>query len=83
MLRERLIAAADTELKNRRQRICHLIDKLELVNPAGVLRRGYGLVQRQDGAVVSGIDKVNVDDIVKIRVADGSLEARVTRIEEV
>ena len=83
MLRERLIAAACTELKNRRQRICHLIDKLELVNPAGVLRRGYGLVQRQDGTVVSSIGKVSVDDVVKIKVADGSLEACVTQIEEV
>ena len=83
MLRERLIAAAASEIKNRRQRISHLIDKLELVNPAGVLRRGYGLVQRQDGTVVSSIGKVSVDDVVKIRVADGSLEACVTQIEEV
>ena len=83
MLRERLIAAAASEIKNRRQRISHLLDKLELVNPAGVLRRGYGLVQRQDGTVVSSIGKVSVDDVVKIRVADGSLEACITQIEEV
>lgn len=83
LLRERLRDAAALYIKNSRQKICHLVDKLELVNPAGVLRRGYGLPQRADGSVVSSIDRISIDEIIRVRVSDGSFKARVTEIEEV
>ena len=83
LLRERLIAATASEITRRRQQVCHLVDKLELVNPAGVLRRGYGIVQRQDGAVVSSVEQVNMGDVVKVSLSDGYLEAFVTKTKEV
>lgn len=83
MLRERLVCAAGLCIKNNRQLVGHLIDKLELVNPAGVLRRGYGLPQKSDGTIISSIDKISMDEIVSVRVADGAFRARVTEIEGV
>lgn len=83
LLRERLAGAAALYVKNSRQRIGHLVDKLELVNPAGLLRRGYGLAQKEDGTVVSTIDRISLDEIVSVRVSDGSFKARVTEIKEV
>lgn len=83
LLRERLAGAAALYVKNSRQRIGHLVDKLELVNPAGLLRRGYGLAQKADGTVVSSIDRISLDEIVSVRVSDGSFKARVTEIKEV
>lgn len=83
LLRERLAGAAALYVKNSRQRIGHLVDKLELVNPAGLLRRGYGLAQKADGTVVSTIDRISLDEIVSVRVSDGSFKARVTEIKEV
>ena len=83
MLRERLRQGAGRQLKERRQRIAHLTDKLELVNPLGILRRGYGLVQKKDGAVVSSINSLAADEIIRVQVSDGAFAARVTSIEEV
>lgn len=83
LLRERLAGAAALYVKNSRQRIGHLVDKLELVNPVGLLRRGYGLAQKADGTVVSTIDRISLDEIVSVRVSDGSFKARVTEIKEV
>ncbi len=83
MLRERLRQGAGRQLKERRQRIAQLTDKLELVNPLGILRRGYGLVQKKDGAVVSSINSLAADEIIRVQVSDGAFAARVTSIEEV
>lgn len=83
LLRERLASAAALYVKNSRQRIGHLVDKLELVNPAGILRRGYGLAQKADGTVVATINRISVDEIISVRVSDGAFKARVTDIKEV
>ena len=73
MLRERLVSATGMCIRNNRQMVGHLMDKLGLVNPAGILRRGYGLPRKSDGTIISSIDKISVNEIVSVRVADGEI----------
>jgi exonuclease VII large subunit len=52
--------------------------RLESLNPADTLRRGYAIVERRDtGAAVTDADDVASGDIVKIRVSHGSFDATV------
>lgn len=81
LLRERLQLAIERQLQERKQCVSHLMEKLELVNPMAVLRRGYGLVKDQQGKLVTDIDRVMPDDIVSVQLAAGRLQARVLKVE--
>lgn len=81
LLRERLQLSIERQLQERKQHVYHLMEKLELVNPMAVLRRGYGLVKDQQGKLITDIDKVMQDDIVSVQLAAGRLKARVLKVE--
>ena len=52
--------------------------RLESLNPADTLRRGYAIVERRDsGAAVTDADDVAPDDVVRVRVSRGSFDASV------
>jgi exodeoxyribonuclease VII, large subunit len=59
----------------------NLIEKLELVNPLGVLKRGYSVSYIGD-TVLSSIKKIKDNDNVNIRLYDGMITAKVEKIEE-
>lgn len=52
--------------------------RLENINPAAVLGRGFAIVTKSvDGQVVRSVDDVTVDDAIDVRVTDGEFSARV------
>jgi exodeoxyribonuclease VII large subunit len=57
--------------------ISGLAEKLELVSPLGILKRGYSLTMEPDGAVVRSIKQVEAGDLVETRLADGTIVSRV------
>ena len=59
----------------------NLIEKLELINPLGVLKRGYSLVYKND-KLVSSINKINKDDTLLIKTYDLNINARVLDVKE-
>jgi exodeoxyribonuclease VII large subunit len=59
--------------------VTHLEVTLTAVSPAGTLRRGYAVVQRQDGLVVRSPREVCPGSRLRLRLADGEVPAEVTR----
>ena len=59
-----------------------LAHRLEALNPLAVLRRGYALVTDAEGQVVRQPAQAPVDAEIRVRLAEGSLRARVTAHEE-
>ncbi len=59
-----------------------LAHRLEALNPLAVLRRGYALVTDADGQVVRKPAQAPVGAEIRVRLAEGSLRARVTAHEE-
>lgn len=59
----------------------NIIDKLELLNPLNILSRGYSITYMNDKALKS-VKEVKKDDILKVKLYDGMLEAKVNKIEE-
>ena len=76
MLRTALKQNSLTVLTAKRQRFIVALEKLDAMNPARVIRRGYGIVQR-DGALVKSVRQVNPGDAINIILADGKLTATV------
>lgn len=60
----------------------NLIEKLELVNPLGILKRGYSLTYKDD-KIISNIKDVKKGDSLKIKLHNGEINTTVTDIEMV
>jgi exodeoxyribonuclease VII large subunit len=85
---------SETELK--KERIEHLclsyisnmeamlgekISRLEAMNPLDVLRRGYSVIYNDENKVIQRASELEINDTVKIRLADGFAYASVTKTE--
>jgi exodeoxyribonuclease VII large subunit len=68
-------------LENRLRRadddLRHTVARLRALSPRSTLQRGYAIVQRADGHVVRAADEVKIDDLLRVRLADGELRATV------
>ena len=51
--------------------------RLATLNPMAVLDRGYAVVTRADGGLVSSVGQVAAGDAIRVRLRDGSFGARV------
>ena len=80
LLAERLKRAAAVAVDGKRQQLEATLDRLELLNPVRVLRRGYAVVEK-DGHPLVRIAEAAVGDELSLRLADGRIEAEVRKIE--
>ena len=68
-------------LETRRRRLSEAAARLDALSPLAVLGRGYGLVRRaRDGRIVRSPADLALDDELDVRLAKGSIGARVTRL---
>ena len=63
-------------LKDRVTKLNSLIEKLELVNPLGVLKRGYSLTYFNN-KVIKDINNVKINDIISVRMENGTINCKV------
>ena len=78
---ERCEAAQLEKLKRLRTHMERLNTKLEALNPAGVLERGYACVSA-GGRILSSVEDAVHGALVNIRFSDGSVQAKITNPEE-
>lgn len=74
--------AAARMLRTASERLAALDDRLDGVSPLGTLRRGYAIVEREDGRVVTEARAVNASDSLLVRLRDGRLHVHVESKEE-
>ena len=55
---------------------CHLLNKLEILNPLLTLKRGYSIVKK-DSRVVTSVKNVKKGDNINIELKDGNISANV------
>ena len=72
----RLQAAFRHQVRLSRERLSGDIATLQAVSPLGVLERGYAIVRRPDGTVISHTADVSADQPLRIRVRDGEFDAK-------
>lgn len=80
--RQRFIRGMEQQLQLSRHEIGRLAASLEALSPFKVLARGYSMTQKDDGTVVSMIQQVNVGDILRVRVSDGTITCTATGKEK-
>ena len=70
--------AISQQLQARQQLLAQRSQALHLLSPDNVLTRGYAIVQKGDGSVVSRAREITLDDAIQVRLQDGVVGARVT-----
>ncbi|CAA7602118.1 exodeoxyribonuclease VII [Acididesulfobacillus acetoxydans] len=51
--------------------------RLDLLSPLAILNRGYSLTYGEDGRLVRSAEEVDCEDVLRVRLASGSLQCRV------
>lgn len=76
-LTRRLRTAMQHVIDNKSQRFAARVALLQAVSPLGTLERGYAIVRRESGEIVSQIAAVQPGEKLEVRVNDGSLDCEV------
>ena len=81
-LRTRLEALAGKMVEQTGSDINQMKVRLDALNPANVLRRGYSYVCDKDGNAIESVGKVNRGDNINIVLSDGTLLSEIKDITE-
>lgn len=78
----RLEKSIQTRLDRARLTLAHLTQSLHSLSPMAVLNRGYAIVTQEDtGRIVKHANQLEIDEAIRIRVSEGSLTARISKID--
>ena len=67
--------------KYKEQNLINIISKLEVLNPMNTLKRGYGIIKKDD-KVVSSIKEINKNDNITINLKDGNIITNVIEVKK-
>ena len=79
---DRLFAAAQHTISDKRRGHVSLASSLEAMSPLKVLSRGYAIAEDSGGCVLRSVERVKSGDEVRVELTDGSLNCRVEGIKE-
>lgn len=68
-------------IKSWEHEMASMAEKLELVSPLGILKRGYSLTTDQNGIVIQSSQQVSPGDIIETKVSDGAIVSRVETVK--
>ena len=79
MINEKINNIINLKIENNKNSLINLIDKLELVNPLNILKRGFSLTTKDD-KIIKSVKNVNKSDILDIRLNDGVIKVKVEEV---
>jgi exodeoxyribonuclease VII large subunit len=60
--------------------LANLEGRLASLNPQSVLRRGYAVVRAEDGTTLRSINKIKLDQQIRVEISDGGFGAKVNTL---
>lgn len=75
VLRERARRIIRGQVESADRDLEHLLARVRALSPAATLERGYAVVSRADGSIVRAASEVEDGTRLRIRLADGSIDA--------
>jgi len=58
-----------------------LSDKLELINPLNLMKKGYAIL-RKDGHIIHSIEQLSLNDTIAISLVDGQAQANINNLKK-
>ena len=77
-----LSAGVRQAFREKQQRLDMTLDRMELLNPIRMLRRGYGIVEDEKGKLVRSAANTRTGDKLTVILADGRVHAEVREVEQ-
>ncbi|EJG0668393.1 exodeoxyribonuclease VII large subunit [Vibrio parahaemolyticus] len=74
----KLMDAMDRKLLTMRHQLAIAAEKLDTVSPLATLKRGYSIMQTDQGKVVTSADDVKTGDLLVTRLANGEIHSTVS-----
>lgn len=81
LLRQRQTTAVKNAADNAREKLNVTMAALDALSPLSVLRRGFSIVESESGEILRDAKQAQVGNKLKIRLANGKLEAEVLKAE--
>jgi exodeoxyribonuclease VII large subunit len=69
-------------LENKSIQLTNKIDKLFLVNPLEIMKRGFSLSYTAGNEIIKSTNQVKANDYIKIKLSDGKINCQVVEVEE-
>ncbi len=82
LLNQKQISAMKDILDGTDEKLKISMASLDALSPLSVLNRGYSIVKDENDEILRDANQINVNDKLKIRLANGKLEAEVIRKEK-
>lgn len=79
LINEKLNTNIVLKLDNKRKELENIIDKLNLVNPLNILKRGFSLTYK-DNKLVKSVKKLKKNDLLNLKLTDGVATVEVKEI---
>ena len=76
---EKLNSNIYLKLDNNKNNLLNIIEKLNLINPLNVLKRGFSLTYK-DNKIVKSVKNININDTLKLKLSDGDVLVYVKEI---
>lgn len=81
MVKELMIYMGNV-LKNKKNIIDNLVDKINSLNPLSILELGYSAIINKDGKIIKSVNNLKVGENVKIIIRDGIVNANIEKIKK-
>lgn len=82
LLRQRHFSAISDAVRRAKQKMQLGMASLDALSPLAVLKRGYSITEDANGRIVTSSADLAKDDLIRVRLAEGRVEARVERTEK-
>ncbi|MBA3351439.1 MAG: exodeoxyribonuclease VII large subunit [Blastocatellia bacterium] len=81
LLSQRADSAARDVVDGKMKDLSIFMAKLDALSPLAVLGRGFAIAENEAGLILRDAGQVETSDLIKVRLAAGSLRAKVTSVE--
>ena len=81
LLRQKQISALKNVVDGKDENLKISMASLDALSPLSVLKRGFSIVENEAGEILREAQQANVNDKLKIRLANGKLEAQVVNVK--
>lgn len=81
-LNNRLQKLMTKYMEDKKESLHIMIDKLMLLNPLGVLKRGFSVAYTKDNKIIKKSEQVELNDQISVRISDALLTCQVLNKEE-
>lgn len=80
-LHERLQNFLRTSLQQKQHELAIMIEKLTLLNPLEIMKRGYSITYSDTNKIIKSTDQLSENDRIKLRFFDGSATCEVKEVK--